>query len=100
MSTADIDVVLGTMQDPNCMHFQQALQEERVQNFDPDEEVPSGQEILKWFLPNKRYTPAVREHIITVFDHLLNALSEQSLAAANLSLLAKIADNKTLDIIL
>ena len=100
MSTADIDVVIGTTKDSNCMHLWQALQEEGLQNFDPEEEVPTGQEMLKCLPPNKRYTLAVKEHIITMFDHLSNALSKQSLATANLSSLAKIADEETLDIIL
>ena len=100
MSTADIDVVNGTVKDPNCMHLQQVLQEEGLQNFNPQEEVPTGQEILKHLPPNKRYTPVVKEHIITVFDHLSNALLEQSLATMNLSSLSKVANEKTLDIIL
>ena len=37
---------------------------------------------------------------IMVFDHLSNVLSEQSLAAANISYLVKIADEETLDIVL
>ena len=100
MSTADVDVVIGTIKDPNCMHLQQALQEEGLQNFDPEEEVPTGQEMLKHLLPNKIYTPAVKGHIITVFNHLSNTLLEQSLATANLSSLAKIADEETPDTIL
>ena len=38
MSMADIDVVIAMVQDPNCVHLQQALQEEGIQNFNPDEE--------------------------------------------------------------
>ena len=100
MSSADIDIMVGTIKDPNCVYLQQALQEERLQNFDPDKEVPTGQEILKCLPPNKRCMPTVKEHIITIFDHMSNALSEQSLAAANLSSLAKITDEETLDIVL
>ena len=100
MSTTDIDVAIGTVKDPNCMHLQQVLQEEGLQNFDPQEEVPTGQEMLKHLPPNKRYTPVVKEHIITIFDHLSNALSEQSLTTVNLSSLAKIADEETPGIIL
>ena len=95
-----MSMVIGTIKDPNCVHLQQALQEEGLQNFDLEDEVPTGQEVLKCLPPNKRYTPAVKEHIITMFDHLLNTLSEQSWATANLSSLAKIADKETLDIIL
>ena len=100
MSTADVDIMVGTIKDPNCVHLRQALQEEGLQNFNPEEEVLTGQEVLKHLPPNKRYTAAIKEHIITVFDHISNTLSEQSLAAANLSSLVKIADEETLDIIL
>ena len=100
MSTADVDIMVGTIKDPNCVHLRQALQEEGLQNFDPEEEVPMGQEMLKHLPPNKRYTAAIKEHIITVFNHISNALSKQSLATANLSSLAKIADEEMLDIVL
>ena len=40
MNTVDVNIVPATVQDPKCMHLWQALQEEGVQNFYPDEEVP------------------------------------------------------------
>ena len=42
----------------------------------------------------------VRDHIILIFDHIANAQSEASLATANISSLAKIADADMLDIVL
>ena len=100
MGMADVDIILGTVKDQNCIHLRQALQEEGLQNFNPEEEILSGQEMIKKLPLNKRYSLAIKEHIITVFDHLSNALSEQSLAAANFSPLAKITDEETLDIVL
>lgn len=67
---------------------------------DPEEEIPSGAEVLQRLSPRKQYTSTIRSHIISMFDHIANAQSEASLAAANILALAKIVDAETLDIVL
>lgn len=42
----------------------------------------------------------IRDHIISLFNHIANAQSEASLAAANISSLVKITDADTFDIVL
>ena len=75
-------------------------QEKGATAMDPDEEIPSGPEVLQQLPPEKRYTNMIRDHIISIFDHIANAQSEASLAAANISALTKVTDADTLDIVL
>lgn len=57
-------------------------------------------EIIQKLPPRKCCTSMVRDHIISLFDHIANVQSEVSLAAANILALGKIADEETLDIVL
>ena len=80
--------------------MRESKQEENVKATDPDDKTPSGPEVLQWLPPGRWYTSVVRDHIISLFDHITNAQSEASLAVANISSLAKIADAETLGIVL
>ena len=63
---------------------------------DPDDDIPSGPEILKQLPADKRYTKEIKDSITAIFNHIANAHSEASLAVANIAALAKMADAETL----
>ena len=67
---------------------------------DPEEETPSGEEIIRCLPPDQRYSDAVKSKIISLFDYITNAYLEAALAATDISSLAKIADVDTLDMVL
>ena len=100
MAAADTKVVMACIKDHTCSHLRGLEYEKGATAVDPDEEIPSGPEVLQWLPPEKRYTNTIRDHIISIFDHIANAQSEASLATANISALPKVADADTLDVVL
>ena len=100
MAAANTGIVLSCVRDPSCSFMREFEQEENVKEIDSDDDTPSRPEVLQWLPPGRWYTSTVRNHIISLFDHITNAQLEASLAVANISSLAKIADAETLDIVL
>ena len=92
MTATDVDVVIHTIHEPSCVTLHQSLEEGRVTVVDPDEDMPTGQQVLsKLPLQNS----AVKGHVITLFDSLSVAMDQLSAAFTNLSSLAKICDEET-----
>ena len=100
MHTADVNMVMACMKDPSCTYLRRTHQGDTIQSINPEEEVTSGEEVLKHLPALKRYTSAVQEHIVSCFDHLTAMVLEASSAAATISTLRKIIDEETLDIML
>lgn len=91
---------MACVKDPNCVYLCEYLQMDIVQDVDPDKEVPSGLDVIRKLSPKKWYMSTVKEHIISCFDHLAAAQSKSLLVAVNISSLAKIADEETIDTVL
>ena len=100
MQVANISIIIGCLKDPKCVYLWQSLQEDTVKNINPKEETPSGSEVIQKLPLKKQYSGTVKYHIINLFNYILNAQSEASLPAANISALVKITDEETLDIVL
>ena len=56
MKMADVDMVIACIKDPNCAYLWEMLQMDMVQDVDPNEEPPLGEEILWKLPPLKHYT--------------------------------------------
>ena len=96
MGSAETKIVLASISDPSCDTLWETLVE-RVTAVDPEENPPTGQEILLKLLPQ---TPMVREHCIVLFGDLAAATSYLSSAYARLSALAKACDEESFRTIL
>ena len=99
MAEGDVKVVLRSIHNPSCIYLHQCLNTEGVDVMEPATEVPEGWTFLRQ-LPEKVWKMEVWELIVTCFDHLLEAHAHMSLFAANMSLLAKIADPETFDMVM
>lgn len=99
MTAAKMDIMLKTIHELSCMTLQQSLETNTVKAVDPDEDVPSGCEVLSR-LPECQTQGVVTEHCITLFDNLSVAMGYMSASMANLSSLAKLTDPKMFRIIL
>ena len=99
MSEANIEVVMKSVHDPSCVYLHQHLTTEGVDVTKPSIEIPEGWTFLRQ-LPKKKRKAEVWEMIISCFDHLSEAHTHMSTFAANMSLLAKICDLETYDMVL
>ena len=99
MAEANVDVVLQSIHDSNCVYLQQHLTTEGVDMAEPVTDVPEGWTFLRQ-LPKKVWKTEVQELIVTCFDHLSEAHAHMSSFAANISSLAKIADPETFDMVM
>ena len=100
MAAADIDIVMACIKDCTCSYMRSIEHQEGATSVDPDDDIPSGPDVLKQLPPEKRYTKEIKDNITSIFNHIANAQSEASLAAANIAALARMADAETLDTIL
>ena len=96
MGRADTKTVLTSVAEPCCNTLRETLTE-KVTWVDPEEDLPTGQEILQKLPPQ---TSAVRDHCISLFNDLAAATSYLSSAYMNLSALAKTCDEETFRTIL
>ena len=94
--SAETKMVLASINEPSCDTLRETLVE-RVITAEPEEDLPTGQEILQKVLTQ---TPTVREHCISLFDDLAAATSYLSSAYGRLSALAKACDEQSFRIIL
>ena len=99
MAEADVDVVLRSIHDSNCVYLQQHLTTEGVDMAEPVTDVPEGWTFLRQ-LPEKVQKTEVQELIMSCFDHLLEVHTHMSSFVANISSLAKIANPETFDMVM
>ena len=99
MAEADVDVVLQSIHDSNCVYLQQHLTTEGVDMVELVTDVPEGWTFL-WQLPKKVQKTEVRELIMSSFDHLSEVHAHMSSFAANISSLAKITDPETFNMVM
>ena len=99
MAEADVDVVLKSIHDPSCVYLHQHLTTEDVDVVEPVTDVPEGWTFLRQ-LPEKVWKTEVWELIVSCFNHLSEVHTHMSSFVANMSLLAKIADPKTFDMVM
>ena len=99
MAEANVDVVLQSIHDSNCVYLWQHLTTEGVNVAEPATNVPEGWTFLRQ-LPEKVQKMEVWELIVMCFDHLLEAHAHMSSFAANISSLAKIANPDTFDMVM
>ena len=48
MAAAEVDILLKIIQEPSCVTLQQSLEIDTVKAVDPDDDVPSGHEVLSY----------------------------------------------------
>ena len=99
MAEANMDVVLQSIHDSNCVYLWQHLTTEGVDVVELATDVPEGWTFLRQ-LPKKVWKTEVQELIVTCFDHLLEVHAHMSSFMANISSLAKITDPETFDMIM
>ena len=99
MAEAGIKVVLRSIHDPSCIYLHQHLTTEGVNVTEPATEVPEGWTFLRR-LPKKVWKMEVWDLIVTCFDHLLEVHAHMLSFVANMSLLAKITDPETFDMVM
>ena len=99
MAEADVDVVLWSIHDSNCVYLWQHLTTEGVDVAEPATDVPEGWTFLRQ-LPKKVWKMEVQELIVPCFNHLLEVHAHMSSFMANISSLAKIADPETFDMVM
>ena len=76
MAAAKVNAVIHKIHEPACVTLCQSLEEGRVMVVDPDEEMPTSQQVLSKLPPQKS---AMKDHVITLFDSLLAATDHLSL---------------------
>ena len=99
MAEADVDVVLQSIHNSNCVYLWQHLTTEGVNVAEPATDVPEGWTFLRQ-LPKKVWKTEVWELIVICFDHLLEVHAHMSSFMANISSLAKIANPETFDMVM
>ena len=99
MAEADMDVVLKSIHDPSCVYLHQHLTTEGVNVVELATDVPEGWTFLRQ-LPKKVWKMEVWELIMMCFDHLLEVHTHMLSFMANISLLAKIADFETFNMVM
>ena len=100
MAAADIDIVMACIKDCTCSYMRSIEHQEGATSVDPDDDIPSGPKVLEQLPPEKRYTKEIKDNNTSIFNHIANAQSEASLAAANIVALARMANAETLDMVL
>ena len=99
MAEADVDVVLQSIHDSNCVYLWQHLTTEGVNVAELATDVPEGWTFLRQ-LPEKVRKTEVQELIVMCFDHLSEVHAHMSSFVANIFSLAKIADPETFDMVM
>ena len=99
MAKVDVDVVLQSIHDSNCVYLWQHLTTEGVDVVELATDIPEGWTFLRQ-LPEKVWKTEVQELIVTCFDHLSEVHAHMSSFMANIFSLAKIADPETFDMVM
>ena len=99
MAEADVNNVVKTIRDPSCLHLHQFLVIGGTVVTEPASDIPEGWEFLR-SLPEKTRKHEEHQLIISMFDHIAEAMAHASMVAANISALGKIMDPQTFDLVL
>lgn len=99
MGKVDTEAVFQCFSEPTCVTLRESLGPKWVQETDPEEDIPSGENVIKQILKEKM-KPAIQEHCVMLFDNIGMATGYMSVVWVNLSSLAKIADEATFRVIL
>ena len=99
MAKADVDVVLRSIHDPNCVYLRQHLTTEGVDMVELVTDIPEGWTFLRQ-LPENVWKMEVRELIVSCFNHLSEVYAHMSSFMANISSLAKITNPETFDMVM
>ena len=86
MAEADVNNVVKTIKDLSCLHLHQFLVIGGIAVTEPASDVPEGWEFLR-SLPEKTRKHEEHQLIISMFDHISEAMAHASMAAANISAL-------------
>ena len=100
MAASDINIIMACIKDRTCSYLRSIEHQEGATAVNPDDDIPSGPEVLEQLPTERRYTKEIKDIITSIFNHIANAQSEASLAAANIAALAKMANAETLDMVL
>ena len=98
MTGAKVEVVLLTIKDLACNTLRESLDQDRVTTSDPDEDIPTGEDVFKALPEGQKQK--VKEDCISLFESMSTATHHISVAMANLASLAKNTDPETFRIIL
>ena len=94
MQNANVETVLGCVKDNRCLTLRQIMETDTVQETHPEDDVLTGRQVLGGIQPTKKLSQAVLEHVTTLFDNISGTSALMSSAAANVSLLGKLVDEK------
>ena len=64
MRPADVDIVLQTIKDMRCLSFQQMMESDTVLETDPDDDVPTGHEVVGKLSQTKKLLQPAIDNII------------------------------------
>ena len=99
MAEADVEVVMRSIHNPSCVCLHQHLTTEGIDVMELAMEIPEGWTFIRQ-LPEKVWKAEVWELIVTCFNHLSEVHAHMSLFVAKMSLLAKICDPETFDMVM
>ena len=99
MAEADVSNMVKTIRDLSCLHLHQFLVTGGIVVTELASDVPEGWEFLRSLLEKTRKHEEC-QLIISMFDHISEAMAHASMAAANISALGKITDPQTFDLVL
>ena len=70
MAAADIETVMACIKDHTCIYMRNLEHQEGTRSVDPDDDIPSGPEVLEQLPPEKRYTKGIRgQHYFNLQSH-------------------------------
>ena len=100
MAEADMDVVLQSIHDSNCVYLQQHLTTEGVDMVELVDRRPWGVDLPQAAAQKGTEDAGLGSSSCHAFNHLLEAHAHMLLFVANISSLAKIADPETFDMVM
>ena len=83
MAEVDLNNIVKTIRDLSCLHLHQFLSTGGIAVTEPASDVPEGWEFLR-SLPEKNRKHEEHQLIISTFNHILEAMANASMAAANI----------------
>ena len=99
MAEADVNNIVKTIRDPSCLHLCQFLLTGSIAVTELALDIPEGWEFLR-SLPEKTRKHEECQLIISMFDHISEAMAHASMVAANILALGKITDPQMFDLVL
>ena len=99
MAEVDMNNVVKTIRDPSCLHVHQFLSTGGIATTEPALDVLDGWEFLR-SLPGKTRKHEEHQVIISMFNHILEAMAHACKVAANILALGKITDPEMFNLVL